>query len=625
MVSLLLEALYMIQQDRNTHQKNRAVGYVRRSTDRQEQSIPDQKKALEQYAAEHGLRLAKFYVDDAISGTSTLGRRAFLQMIDDAQDPKHRFDVIVVYDVKRFGRIDNDEAGYYRHILRANGVEVRYVSENFNGDTTDDLLRPVKQWQARQESKDLSKVTIRGLLSKSDTGCWMGGVPPHGYDLKYENCEGKFLLILRYMPDGSKQVLDEGGKAIRTLARGESLSVSKRDYAKLTLSEPRRVEVIKSIFKMYADQGKGYRSVADTLNQQGTPTPRGPEWSHIYSGRWTGATIRAILVNPIYVGDMVWNRRRDGRFHRIIHGQAADRENIHGARLVPNQKEDWIIVRDAHPPLISRWLFEQAKQRLESHPKSIEQRQRFPRPDTHGRTWNGQRSRFILSGLMRCSLCGSRYQGVTRAKGKKRLDGTRVKTFYYGCGGYIAKGRSICEMNAIGQKVLEQTVIKVVLDSYKPFLDNGGRKKLAEAVKAQVGSEAEEFVAARKRAQRQLNKIDKTISNLLDNITSANREFVDQRLGELKQQKHQLEARLEELDRLSLSRDEINGMVSDSMKFLAGLEFVLREGVPQEKLVALRQCVEKISVDKPNGTITLAVYLVPVGNLQATRASTASM
>jgi DNA invertase Pin-like site-specific DNA recombinase len=53
-------------------------GYVRRSTDRQEQSIPDQKEALEKYAAEHGLRLAKFYVDDAISGTSTLGRRAFL-------------------------------------------------------------------------------------------------------------------------------------------------------------------------------------------------------------------------------------------------------------------------------------------------------------------------------------------------------------------------------------------------------------------------------------------------------------------------------------------------------------------------------------------------------------------
>lgn len=92
-----------------------AVGYVRRSTDRQEQSIPDQKKAIDAYAAEHGLRLDRFYVDDAISGASTLGRRAFQQMIQEAQSPARPFDLIVVYDVKRFGRIDNDEAGYYRH------------------------------------------------------------------------------------------------------------------------------------------------------------------------------------------------------------------------------------------------------------------------------------------------------------------------------------------------------------------------------------------------------------------------------------------------------------------------------------------------------------------------------
>jgi hypothetical protein len=144
-------------------------------------------------------------------------------------------------------------------------------------------------------------------------------------------------------------------------------------------------------------------------------------------------------------------------------------------------------------------------------------------------------------------------------------------------------------------------------------------------VKDQIGAEAKEFVAARKRAHSELKNIDKTINNLLDNITSANRQFVDRRLGELQQEKLKLEFRLEELDRLSLSRDEINGIVSDSMKFLAGLEFVLREGVPQEKLVALRQCIEKISIDKPAGQIKLAIYLVPIGNLQATRESAASI
>jgi DNA invertase Pin-like site-specific DNA recombinase len=44
-----------------------AVGYLRRSTDRQEQSILDQRKAIERYAAEHGLELARFFVDDAES------------------------------------------------------------------------------------------------------------------------------------------------------------------------------------------------------------------------------------------------------------------------------------------------------------------------------------------------------------------------------------------------------------------------------------------------------------------------------------------------------------------------------------------------------------------------------
>ena len=356
----------MARRRTNTNPSNCTVGYVRRSTDRQEQSIPDQKKAIETYATEQGLKLVKFYVDDAISGTSTLGRRAFQQMIEDAQKTSKSFDKIIVYDVKRFGRVDNDEAGFYRHILRTNGVEVLYVSENFNGDTTDDLIRPVKQWQARQESKDLSKVTIRGLLSKSETGCWMGGVPPYGYDLGYKNSEGKFLLILRYMPDGSKQILNNNNKLVRTLAKGETLSISKRDRAKLTLSDPKRVKVIKQIFKMYVEQGKGFKSIACTLNNKNIPTARNSHWSHIYSGNWTDTTIRAMLVNPIYAGDMVWNRRTDARFHRISNGQAVDRKDVHGARLVPNDKTDWIVVRDAHPALVNRRLFEGVKQQLDN-------------------------------------------------------------------------------------------------------------------------------------------------------------------------------------------------------------------------------------------------------------------
>ncbi len=55
------------------------------------------------------------------------------------------------------------------------------------------------------------------------------------------------------------------------------------------------------------------------------------------------------------------------------------------------------------------------------------------------------------------------------------------------------------------------------------------------------------------------------------------------------------------------------------MQFLGGLEFTLHNGLPQEKLVALRQCIEKIWVNKPAGEIKLAIYLVPTGNLQVSQ------
>lgn len=611
---------------RANQRAQRAVGYVRRSTDRQEQSIGDQKQSIEAYAAEHGLRMGRFYIDDAISGTSTIGRRAFQRMIQDAQSPSQPFDVIIVYDVKRFGRIDNDEAGYYRHQLRTHGVDVRYVTENFNGNATDDLLRPVKQWQARQESKDLSKVTIRGLLSKMDDrnggsagGWWMGGVPPHGYDLRYETADGQFLLVLRYMPDGSKQVLSEAGHLTRTLARGESLNISKRDRAKLVPSSPERVNVIKQIFTPYTDQQKGFKSVAQMLNDEGIPTPRGPAWSHIYSGKWTDTTIRSILVNPIYAGDMVWNRRTDARFHQIKEGQAFERENVHAARLVPNPESDWLIVRDAHPALISRRQFERARQQRESQPTSIEQRGQDPRLKTNGRKWNGQRNRFILSGLLTCKLCGNRYQGVTRHKGKKRKDGTRVTTRYYGCGGHITKGNKVCQMNPIPQAELESHVIEAVLDSYKPYLAKDGRRKVAEAIKSQLGSESEQWSEARHRADAELQQITETINNLLDNITPANREFVDHRLTELSNQRRQLGLRLDELDRLATSQAEIKAITDEAMQFLSGLEFTLRQGLPQEKLTALRQCIERIHINQPAGEATITLHAVPAGNLDHTQ------
>jgi hypothetical protein len=185
---------------------------------------------------------------------------------------------------------------------------------------------------------------------------------------------------------------------------------------------------------------------------------------------------------------MVWNRRTDARFHKICNGRAVDRDSVHGARLVLNAETDWIVIRDAHPGLVSRRIFEQAKQRRENNPASIEQRGINPRLITHGRTWSGQRSRFILSGLLTCALCGNRYQGLTRVKGEERSDGTKVKSIYYACGGHITKGNAVCQLNPIPQEILESAVINTLLEFHQQYLGVDGKKKLAQAVQQQIGN-----------------------------------------------------------------------------------------------------------------------------------------
>ncbi len=54
-------------------------------------------------------------------------------------------------------------------------------------------------------------------------------------------------------------------------------------------------------------------------------------------------------------------------------------------------------------------------------------------------------------------------------------------------------------------------------------------------------------------------------------------------------------------------------MVSDTMRFQAALPLTLREGVPQEKLGALRQCIERIGVQNPIGEIKISLRSIPVG------------
>jgi len=613
-----------------------AVGYLRRSTDRQEQSIPDQRRAIEAFAATHGLRLVRFYTDDAISGTSTAERPAFQQMIADARSGMDgpRFTRVIVYDVKRFGRIDNDEAGYYRHLLRSCGVEVLYASENFSGDSTDDLLRPVKQWQARQESKDLAKVTIRGLVSKASkstgrkgetSGGWMGGAPPFGYDLRYESSSGQFIFTVRHQHDGSKLLLDKLGKPIRTIPRGETLGISKKDKAHLVPSDPSRTAIVREVFRMYTEDGKGYKAIAEALNRAGTPTARGKAWSERHAGLWSVGSVRSILNNPAYAGDLVWNRRTDARFFRITgDGHAVARSDAPGVsrRLSHNDERDWIVTKDAHQPLVSRRVFQHAadllKERSREGKLTARERPGLTQQPVTG--WPGitsPKARFLLSGLCRCTRCGSRYEGHGAPTGPS--NGTRrEKVWSYACGGYIRHGKSTCQRGGVSQSVLERAVINSVARFYTRFAGADSKRALASEVDRLLLGEGTNCEDAKAKLTKRMEKIDRAVRNLLDNLSPATKEMGERRLIELDRERVECARELTVLDSLNATSREAKAMAAEASAYLESMLAFLHAwnadkfDHTQAITTAFRRCIHDLTIDAANSSAVIHLRTLPV-------------
>jgi len=503
--------------------------YLRRSTDRQEQSIGDQRRVIDAWAVGNGFSVLDYYVDDAISGASADGRAAFQKLIGDAKRSDCTFQFVLVYDIKRFGRVDNDEAGYYRFQLRSNGIEIIYVSEGFNGDDTDDLLRPVKQWQARQELKDLSKVTIRGLLSRAEGGWWNGGLPPYGYDLAYYAASGEYLCSVRFMEDGSKQVLDGDGNVTRVVPRGERPQFTKRDRSRLVLGHPDRVALIRQIFDWYVMEGIGYKGIAERLNRSNLPTPTGGTRKTSKSSRWCATTIMSILQNRLYIGDMVWNRLSFAKFHKISAKRPAATRNFPGHGPNRNGQEDWIVHNNNHPAIITRTKFDQAQKRRAATAK-------FGYANTHN-VGRGARSPYLLSGLIKCSRCGHKWIGYTVNTGRRRKNGSNIKTLYYACSGYVNKGKAVCERRVIGKDVLEGAVvgrIEEMLQRY--FATPEGLEEIRRLIEAEMAVERPQIGEELDQVEARMREVKHTICNLIDNLTATNRDYVDARLVELKRE-----------------------------------------------------------------------------------------
>ena len=586
-----------------------AAIYLRRSTDRQEKSLEDQRKEILRYASEHDFGVVAEFVDDGVSGTSGETRKGFLAMLEEAQSPGRAWCSILVWDIKRFGRMSSDEVGYYRWLFKQAGVEIIYTSEGFTGTSADRYLRFFKQEAARDESATLSKAVIRGLVSLADEGWWPGGMAPYGYDLAYFDQTGRLFQIVRTANARDKLILDPEGRLIRTVRRGQKVKGSRAEHVRLLPSLDERVEVVRRIFEWYAGGSSlGFKAIADRLNREGVVSPKG--------NGWATSSIRVILTNPVYIGRVVWNRRSMGKFHRIADRREVERDGCGKRRVEWNAPEDWLVHENAHEPLVDLVTFERAQGLM---------KERADRARATGfLTGKAKVSPYLLSGLIKCGACGGSMHGRTTWKGKRRKDGTRVGTRYYVCGAAITKGKAICQPIQFAQAPLDEFVMDLVGKRTAAFLGENGRATLLSLVKQELMTEEThdvrpEMHQLRTRLDELATKIDSVID--LAAAASENRDLLTDRLGRLNREKREIERRLAELEQVPSQTIAPEDVVDVILEGLANARSLFEHGTMEERKRVIRAFVEGLTIDGASQSGEIRMKKLPAPEMPSTGSS----
>lgn len=154
--------------------------YLRYSSDGQ--SLESQEHALCIWAQSHGLIIRHIYRDEAISGKSTAGRTAFLNMFHELVEGRAepRPDGVILWSFARFAR-EIEGAEYHKWALRHFGYIVWSLTDNIPDGEYAALFETLAHIQDARFLKRLREETKRGLHYRASLGYWAGGFPPVGY------------------------------------------------------------------------------------------------------------------------------------------------------------------------------------------------------------------------------------------------------------------------------------------------------------------------------------------------------------------------------------------------------------------------------------------------------------
>lgn len=431
-----------------------AVMLLRRSTERQDQSVPQQRKEVEAYAARHGYKIVAELVDDAISGDEHSRRGAFAQVMSELESPSRRWNFILTGDRSRHTRADVFEAATYADRVLKAGADVVYCAENKRLSEEHQVVWAVETHQKHAVLEQISHDTLRGMLGIVQKGYWAGGPVPYGYDAeiidKLTQKPARRIRLIRRMKtleDGTRDpavhhLLDTDGKFVREVRSSIESALplkSEAEWTRLVLGDPQRIEAVRFIFQATADRSCGLKKIARELNRREIPSPGG-------RGPWQMTAVKAILDNPVYHGLYEWNSRTEAKYHFLQDGRMVPKPRSAKSQVFIHEERDRIRLVIPEWQIVSKELWDRAHANRER------------RADNGFRPRERMNTRAVLGGLVYCGMCGRRMYGHVTKNAKATQE-------HYACSTYLSSGKEECPYNHVPRAKLEDLVVRLVRKS----------------------------------------------------------------------------------------------------------------------------------------------------------------
>ena len=317
--------------------------------------------------------------------------------------------------------------------------------------------------------------------------------------------------------------------------------------------DPAAAPVVKELFQSSL-RGNGLMEICKTLNDRGI-TNRGKRW---YKGG-----LHYLLTNEAYTGTAVWGRTTKGE-----------------------KAQDPVRVEGAWPALVSREMFNAVQEAM---------RDRAPKVRKPARVG----SRFLLSGLLKCGVCGRPYSGQGAKSGQFA---------YYICGTLFREGAGTCSARYLNAPRVEDFVVEKIRER---ILTEETIVELVTLVAEEIDAMAGELSGRLEVIDAELGDVQSRLQRLYEALETSELtlEVLSPRIFSLRHREEQLEAAREDAQRQLEQRrvelpstEEIKGYVEDFREFL-------QEGTFPERKALIRNFVEGIEVKGDEAVLT---YTIPM-------------